>query len=408
MIILDEKKELAVKAKNKKSLLGADIDLDSFKGVDGNPPNRYSVKELAVEEQGLLENIGIKPVENETAGSYIQIDQNKIIYDSLTQTAEILPTKEAIRKYNWIKDYYWNAVNVDTDKYTSAVELELHNGYFIRAKKGQRTTQPIQACMMLKSANIKQNIHNIVIAEEGSEIHLVTGCVAPNILEPALHLGITEFYVKKNAKLTFTMIHRWGKKTFVRPRSAAIVEDGGIFINNYIVLGPVGDLQTYPTVYLKGKNSKAELYSVIYGTGNSVYDVGGRIILEAEGASGKVVSRTIGTDESIVYARGQLIGNHAGSRAHLECNGLLLSDKARLVAIPELEAQTTGVELSHEATIGKIEQEQLTYLMSRGLSEEEANALIVRGFMTISVPDLPQTLQKTVDYAIRLTKLGGF
>ncbi len=403
-----DKKELAFKAKDKKSPIGADIDLNVFKSEIRETSSESDIKQIAVEERRIMENVGVNPEEKKTAGIYVQIDQNRVFYNSLTQKAEILPIKEAIEKYEWLKDYYWNAVNVDADKYTSAVELELHNGYFIRARRGQRIREPVQACLMLKTGNIKQNIHNIIIVEENAELHLVTGCVSPNILEPALHLGITEFYVKKNAKLTFTMIHRWGKRTLVRPRSAAIVEEGGVFINNYIILSDVGDLQTYPTVYLKGENSKAELYSVIYGTGKSIYDVGGRIILEAEGAKGKIVSRTIGADESIIYARGHLIGKRSGCRAHLECNGLLLSDKSRLTAIPELEAETTGVELSHEATIGKIEQEQLTYLMSRGLSEEEANSLIVRGFMTINVPDLPPTLQKTVDDAIRLTKLSGF
>ncbi len=401
-------KELAIKAKDKKSPIGEDIDLDVFKSEDRKASSKRSMEQIAAEERRLMENVGVNPDEKKTAGLYVQIDQSKVFYNSLNQKAEILPIKDAIKKYEWLKDYYWNAVNVDTDKYTSAVELELHNGYFIRAGEGQKIREPVQACLMLKTGNIKQNIHNIIIVEENAELHLVTGCVSPSILEPALHLGITEFYIKKNAKLTFTMIHRWGKRTLVRPRSAAIVEEGGVFINNYIILSDVGNLQTYPTVYLKGENSKAELYTVIYGTGKSIYDVGGRIILEAEGTKGKVVSRTIGADESIIYARGQLIGKHSGCRAHLECNGLLLSDKSRLTAIPELEAETTGVELSHEATIGKIEQEQLTYLMSRGLSEEEANSLIVRGFMTINVPDLPATLQKTVDDAIKLTKLTGF
>ncbi|WEU40649.1 MAG: SufD family Fe-S cluster assembly protein [Candidatus Odinarchaeum yellowstonii] len=405
---MNNKKELAIKAKDKKSPIGADIDLASFKSEVKPSSSKNDVEELAVEERRLMENVGVNPDEEKTAGVYIQVDQSKVLYNALTGEAEILPIKEAIKKYEWLNNYYWSAVNVDFDKYTSAVELELHNGYFIRAKAGQKISEPIQACLMLKTGYIKQNIHNIVIVEEGAELHLVTGCVSPSTLEPALHLGITEFYVKKNAKLTFTMIHRWGKRTLVRPRSAAIVEDGGVFINNYVILSDVGDLQTYPTVYLKGENSKAELYSVIYGSGKSIYDVGGRIILEAEGAKGKVVSRTIGTEDSIIYARGQLIGRRSGCRAHLECNGLLLSERSRLIAIPELEAETIGVELSHEATIGKIEQEQLTYLMSRGLSEEEANALIVRGFMTINVPDLPPSLQKTVDEAIRLTKLSGF
>lgn len=405
---MDETRELADKAKDKRSLIGTDVELKRFNATDPNPEASYGLEELAGDEKNLIAEIGIKDKDRESSGTYIQVNKNKVIYTPTSKKIELLPIKEAIKRYNWIKNYYWRAVSVDTDKYTSNVELDLHNGYFIRAHRSQKAQEPVQACLLLKSANLKQNIHNLIIAEEDSELHVITGCVSPSTLEPALHLGITEFYVKKNAKLTFTMIHRWGKNSYVRPRSAAIIEEGGVFINNYIILGAVGDIQTYPTVYLRGRKAKAELYSVIYGTGKSLYDVGGRVVLESEETSGKVISRSIANDESTIYARGQLLGKSPNSRAHLECNGLLLSEKARLIAVPELEAQVTGVELSHEASVGKIQQEQLIYLMSRGLTEDEANSLIVRGFMSINVPDMPSKLKKTIDDAIQLTKLKGF
>ncbi|MHA1835551.1 MAG: SufB/SufD family protein, partial [Candidatus Odinarchaeia archaeon] len=400
-------KKLAEKSKNKKALIGEDIDLNMFDQKDIDSTYSNSVDELSREEEKMINKVGVKSDLKGTAGSYIQIDQRKVIFNKLFKNVEILPIKNALKKYDWLKDYYWKAVKVDTDKYTSNVEIELHNGYFIRSHPGEKVTQPVQSCLMIKTGKIKQDIHNIIIAEENSELHVITGCVSPPNLEPALHIGVSEFYVKKNAKLTFTMIHRWSENSYVRPRSAIIVEEGGVFINNYVILGPVKDLQTYPKVYLRGKNAKAELYSVIYGAGSSTYDIGGKIILEEENTSGKVVSRAIADGESKIYARGELVGKASNSRAHLECNGLLLSEKAKLYAIPQLSAEVTGVDLSHEASVGKIQQEQLIYLMSRGLSEEEANSLVVRGFMTLRVPELPPNLQKTIDDAIKLTKLKG-
>ncbi|MHA1333746.1 MAG: SufB/SufD family protein [Candidatus Odinarchaeia archaeon] len=398
---LNDLKEKALKAKDKKPQIGDDVPLENFSTQD-TYETLSDIAELKSDEKQLLKDVGLNL--EKSPGAYVQVDQSKVFYTSRYENVEVLPTAEAIEKYKWLKEYWWKAVPVDLDKFTANVELEPFNGYFIRSKPNTKTTTPVQSCLMLKTFRSKQNIHNVIIAEENSEIHVITGCAAPTKLETALHLGITEFYVKKNAKLTFTMIHKWSSGTVVKPRAVAILEEGAVFINNYIILSPVKEIQTFPTVYLKGEGAKAELYSVIYGSGASKYDVGGRIVVEAKNTRGKVVSRAVATDETKIYARGHLVGKSPDTRAHLECNGLLLSDKAEIHAVPQLSALVSGTELSHEATVGKIEAEQLIYLMSRGLTEEQANDLIVRGFMTVRIPELPDALEKSIDQAIKLTK----
>ncbi|MHA1238931.1 MAG: SufB/SufD family protein [Candidatus Odinarchaeia archaeon] len=398
---LNDLKEKALKAKDKKPQIGDDVSLENFSTQD-TYETLSDIGELKSDEKQLLKDVGLNL--EKSPGAYVQVDQSKVFYTSRYENVEVLPTAEAIEKYKWLKEYWWKAVPVDLDKFTANVELEPFNGYFIRSKPNTKTTTPVQSCLMLKTFRSKQNIHNVIIAEENSEIHVITGCAAPTKLETALHLGITEFYVKKNAKLTFTMIHKWSSGTVVKPRAVAILEEGAVFINNYIILSPVKEIQTFPTVYLKGEGAKAELYSVIYGSGASKYDVGGRIVVEAKNTRGKVVSRAVATDETKIYARGHLVGKSPDTRAHLECNGLLLSDKAEIHAVPQLSALVSGTELSHEATVGKIEAEQLIYLMSRGLTEEQANDLIVRGFMTVRIPELPDALEKSIDQAIKLTK----
>jgi Fe-S cluster assembly scaffold protein SufB len=145
----------------------------------------------------------------------------------------------------------------------------------------------------------------------------------------------------------------------------------------------------------------------VYGSQNSFYDIGGKIHLEAPQSSGILVSRAIAADQSHVVTRGEIIGKTPKTRGHLRCDGLLLSETARISAIPQLEAQTKDAALSHEATVGKIEAEQLNYLMARGLSEEEAQSLIVQGFLTLETPELPPIIQQSVDKAIHLTLSKG-
>jgi len=176
------------------------------------------------------------------------------------------------------------------------------------------------------------------------------------------------------------------------------VEEGGLFLNNYVCMKAVRSLQMYPTTHLIGKDAVARFYSIIVGTPGSEYDLGGRIFLKHPGNRAEIVARTISNGGKII-ARGHLIGEVPEIKAHLECRGLLLNG-GLIHAIPELEGRADGVEMSHEAAVGKIAQEEIAYLMSRGLSEDEATATIVRGFLSVDIPGLPPQLQAEIDRAI--------
>ena len=240
--------------------------------------------------------------------------------------------------------------------------------------------------------------HNYRISQLDDELHIITGCATSPHLKRGVHVGISEFFVKRNAKLTFTMIHNWAEEMLVRPRSVAQVEEGGLFLNNYICMKPVRSLQMYPTTHLVGKDAVARFYSIIVGSPGSEYDLGGRIFLKKPGNRAEIVARTISNGGNII-ARGHLIGEVPDIKAHLECKGLLLNG-GLIHAIPELEGHADGVEMSHEAAVGKIAQEEITYLMSRGLSEDEATSTIVRGFLSVDIPGLPPQLKAEIDKAI--------
>ena len=396
----DQLKEKAKKAKDKKGAIGPDINLDEF---DQAPvPHSYLAEEdlcdLPQEEQERLIMSGLDVTEKERGGTYLQKDTSVIHCHSRQEGIEVIPIKKALEQYDWIKEYYWKLVAVDTDKYTAAAELELHDGYVIRALPGSKSIYPIQACLYLDKDGLQQNVHNLIIAEEDSELHIITGCATSPHLKRGAHVGISEFFVKKNAKLSFTMIHNWAEDMVVRPRSVAQVEEGGLFINNYICMKPVRSLQMYPTTHLVGRDAVARFYSIIVGSPGSEYDLGGRIFLKHPGNRAEIVARTISNGGKII-ARGHLIGEVPGIKAHLECRGLILNG-GLIHAIPELEGLVDGVEMSHEAAVGKIAQEEITYLMSRGLTEDEATSTIVRGFLSVDIPGLPPQLKAEIDKAI--------
>jgi uncharacterized protein len=396
---LGELKEKAEKALQKKAAFGEDINLQQF---DSAPvPHAYladeELCELPQEEQKRLIMAGLDVTQKERGGTFFQKDTSVIHCHSRQDGIEVLPVRKALEK-DWIQEYFWKLVPVDADKYTASAALDLHDGYVIRALPGSKSIYPVQACLYLDKEGLQQNVHNLVIAEEGSELHIITGCSTSPHMKNGIHVGISEFFVKKNAKLSFTMIHNWAEDMYVRPRSVARVEEGGLFLNNYICMKPVKSLQMYPTTHLEGDDAVARFYSIIVGSPGSEYDLGGRIFLKKPGNKAEIVARTISNGGKII-ARGHLIGEVAEIKAHLECKGLLLNG-GLIHAIPELEGHVDGVEMSHEAAVGKIAQEEISYLMSRGLSEEEATSTIVRGFLNVDIPGLPPQLKAEIDRAI--------
>jgi len=396
---IEDLRERAAKAINKKAAFGPDVDLKEF---DPAPvPHTYLADEdmcdLPPEEQKRLIMAGLDVTQKERSGTFFQKDTSVIHCHSQQQGIEVMPIRKALEQ-EWIKDYYWKLAAVDADKFTAAAELGLHDGYMIRALPGSKSIYPVQACLYLDKEGLQQNVHNIIIAEEGSELHIITGCSTSPHMKKGIHVGISEFFIKKNAKLSFTMIHNWAEDMVVRPRSVAQVEEGGLFLNNYVCMKPTKSLQMYPTTHLVGRDAVARFYSIIVGSPGCEYDLGGRIFLKHPGNKAEIVARTISNGGRII-ARGHLIGEVPEIKAHLECKGLLL--KGGLIhAIPELEGHVDGVEMSHEAAVGKIAQEEISYLMSRGLSEEEATSTIVRGFLNVDIPGLPLQLRAEIDRAI--------
>jgi len=397
---LAELKEKAALAKDKQADLGPDIDLAMF---DKAPvPHKYLADEdmcaLPAEEQTHLVMAGLDVTKKERSGTFFQKDTSVIHCETKQEGIEVIPIRKALEQHDWVREYYWKLASVETDKYTAAAELDLHDGYVIRALPGSKTVYPIQACLYLDKDGLQQTVHNLIIAEEGAELHIISGCATSPHLKRGVHVGISEFFVKKNAKLSFTMIHNWAEDMQVRPRSVARVEAGGLFLNNYICMKPVKSLQMYPTTHLEGEDSVARFYSIIVGSAGSEYDVGGRVFLKKPGCRAEIVARAISNGGKII-ARGHLVGQVPDIKAHLECKGLLLNGGV-IHAIPELEGHADGVELSHEAAVGKIAQEEISYLMSRGLSEDEAVSTIVRGFLSVDIPGLPEQLKAEIDRAI--------
>ncbi len=354
-----------------------------------------------------LERLGADVRGNMISGSYFLRDNHVslLIKKVLERSGAILmDLKEARSKVEWLRRYYWRALSPGADKFTKLASETEENGVVLYVPRGTKIKLPIQSCFLISKPDWEQVVHNVVVVDEGAEVTLNTVCAA--VTEDTLHVGVTEMYVGKGAKLNYVMIHGWRESSEARPRTGAVVEEGGVLNMYYVNLRPVSLVQSSPVVRLN-VDSSVNITSILLGLGGSRLEVGSKVELSAEGASAEIVSRSIARDESRIRMLGELVGMSSGARGHLECKGLQLSDRAVIEAIPILRSESEDVELTHEAAIGRLSEEGLYYLMSKGFSEEEATSMMIRGFVDVGLETMPPAVRPQISTVLNLIAKYG-
>jgi Fe-S cluster assembly scaffold protein SufB len=339
--------------------------------------------------------------ETKRSGSFLVTNDKTTESESNEENLVVMPISFAMQVYDWVNELRFSLVDREKDEFTKEVASSKDLvGSFTYVKEGAKIVAPFQSCFFLHGQGFRQVLHNIIVLEPNSELNIITGCATGNLVSVGSHIAVTEMFVRKGAHLTYTMIHDWGSQAVVYPRAAIDVEEGAVFTSNYLALTQVKEIQSNPVAYLSD-NANVKFNSIIYGRAGSSFDMGARGILKGENASCEIISR-VASKNCKITLRAYIEGNGKNTKGHTECNGLLLDDKSSVTAIPELKANNMDTELSHEASIGKIAGEQLNYLMSRGLDEETARALLIRGFLEKGIDGLPGSLKKKVDKLIEV------
>ena len=347
----------------------------------------------------------VTEIVKEKAGSFVQYDESEILYEIEKMYAgrlELLPMDEAIKKYRFVREKMGKLVRVD--RYAEKAIKERTGGYFIRIKRGAKIEKPVQTCLIMKRGG-EQKPWNMIVVEEGARATVVTGCSGAALLSEGLHIGGTEFFVGENARLDYVMIHVWPRDIEVRPRSAAVVSKNGIFNSLYVALRPGAIIQMNPVVEA-GRGAKVELLSILKGERGTVVDVGGEIHLTGRESSGLIKSRSVAYRKAKITVRSKIVG-YGKSRGHVDCRGIVMEEGAEINAVPVLESRSRDTLLTHEAGVGKIEEEQLFYLETRGFSEEEATELVVRGFLSPRIPWLSRELRREIELLARVAARGS-
>lgn len=319
--------------------------------------------------------------------------------------------EEAVKKYpDLVKKYFSKIYPLSDHKFAALHYALWSGGAFVYIPPNVKITQPIEAFFIISSALESQYEHTMVIADENSYIHFIEGCAAPMFPKYSFHNGAVEVYVHKNAHVRFTTIQNWSKRIINFNNKRSIVEENG-----YIewLEGGIGARVSYvyPSAILRGKNAKASILAVSIANGPYIKDNGAKVYHLAPNTKSEVIAKSISSNGGLTIYRGLIyIAKGAISAAsHVQCDSLLLDEKSRSMTIPHNQVLEANAEVTHEATAGRISEDALFYLQSRGLSEDESKSLIVLGFMHDLIRELPFEMANILNTVIQLefSKLGG-
>lgn len=354
-----------------------------------------------------FERLGIPEAERKSlAGAGAQYE-SEVIYHNLKKRLKdkgviFLDMDEAVKKYpNLVKKYFMtNCINPNLHKFSALHAAVWSGGTFIYVPKKVKVDMPLQAYFRMNAKKGGQFEHTLIIADQDSEVHYIEGCSAPLYSENSLHAGCVEIYVLKGARVKYSSIENWSKNTYNLNTKRAVVYEEGIM---EWVNGNLGSKVTmlYPCSVLIGKNSRTNYLGIAYAGKGQNQDTGCKVYHLAPNTRCNVVSKSISKNGGTASYRGlvEIKKGCINSKASVKCNGLMLDNKSRAKTFPSMGVSENKVEVAHEATIGKIGEEQLFYLMSRGLSKEEATKMIIAGFIEPVIKNLP------LEYALELNKL---
>jgi len=379
-------------------------DITYYKKVTENIKNDWN--ELPSDIKNTFDNLGLPDAERKyLSGIHAQYESESVYHNMLKELEDkniiFCDTDTALKKYPDIfKKYFNNLVKYDENKYTALNGAVWSGGTFIYVPPHTTLDRPLQSYFRINSKNMGQFERTIIIIDEESSIHYMEGCTAPTYTEDALHAAVVEIYVKKGAKCRYTTIQNWSSDVYNLVTKRAIVEENGLM---EWIDGNIGSKvnMKYPSCILNGKYAKGNCISIAVATTNQIQDAGAKMIHLAPHTKSSIISKSIALKGGTSNYRGTVrIGKNANnSYAYVKCDTIIVDDKSKSDTIPKNIVDNDTSFIEHEATVSKIDEEKLFYLMSRGLSEDKARELLMMGFIDRFREELP------MEYAVELNAL---
>jgi Fe-S cluster assembly protein SufB len=363
--------------------------------------------ELPEDIKNTYDKLGIPEAEKQRliAGVAAQYE-SEVVYHQIREDLEekgviFVDTDTGLREHeDLFREYFASVIPAGDNKFASLNTAVWSGGSFIYVPPGVHVDIPLQAYFRINTENMGQFERTLIIADEGSYVHYVEGCTAPIYKSDSLHSAVVEIVVKKNARVRYTTIQNWSNNVYNLVTKRATAAEGATM---EWIDGNIGSKVTmkYPAVFLLGEHAKGETLSIAFAGEGQHQDAGSKMVHAAPNTSSTIVSKSVARGGGRTSYRGlvQIMEGAHGSKSSVVCDALLVDTISRSDTYPYVDIREDDVKMGHEATVSKVSEDQLFYLMSRGLTEEEAMAMIVRGFVEPIARELP------MEYALELNRL---
>ncbi len=353
-----------------------------------------------------FDKLGIPEAERKFLGGVSAQYESEVVYHQIREDLEkqgviFMDMDSGLREHpDIVKEYFATVIPPADNKFASLNSAVWSGGSFIYVPPGVHVEIPLQAYFRINTENMGQFERTLIIADEGSSVHYIEGCTAPVYSSDSLHSAVVELIAKPGAHIRYTTIQNWSSNVYNLVTKRAIAHEGATV---EWVDGNLGSKVTmkYPAVYLMGPQARAEIISVAMAGAGQHQDAGGKVVHAAPDTTSTIVSKSISKDGGRTSYRG-LLKVYKGAenvKSYVRCDALMLDEISRSDTYPSIEVDEDNVSIEHEASVSKISEDQLFYLMARGLGEAEAKTMIVNGFFDVFTKELP------MEYAVELNRL---
>jgi len=366
----------------------------------------HSWEDVPEEIKDTFEKLGIPEAERKVLAGVGAQYESEMVYHSLREEWEkqgviFDSIEDGLKNHpDLFREYFGTVIPTQDNKFAAMNAAVWSGGSFVYIPPGVHLDTPLQAYFRVNQERMGQFERTLIICDEGASAHYIEGCTAPVYSTESFHSGVIEIVVKKNARFRYTTIQNWSNNMYNLVTQRAVVHEGA---NMEWLDGNLGSKLTmkYPSCYLVGEGAHGEILSIAYSGDGQHQDTGGKVVHVAPHTTSSIISKSISKGHGRSTYRG-LCKVHEGAhhaRSNVECDALLINDTSRTDTYPYIEIEENDANVGHEASVSKIGEEQLFYLTSRGISEEEAMAMIVRGFIEPIAKELP------LEYAVELNRL---
>lgn len=363
-------------------------------------------EKLPKEIKETYDRIGVPEAEKKFLSGVSAQYESEVVYESinklLTKQGVIFCDMDtAVRKYpEVVREYFGTLIPPHDNKFAALNSAVWSGGSFVYVPKGVHVQLPLQAYFRINAERFGQFERTLIIAEEGSSVHYIEGCTAPIYTTNSLHAAVVEIFVKKNARVRYTTVQNWSKNVYNLVTKRAKAQENAIMEWIDCNIGSQVTMK-YPSVYLMGEGARGEVLSIAFAGADQHQDAGAKMLHFAPHTSSRIVSKSISKDSGRTSYRGlvQVFPGAKESSVYVSCDALILDEKSRSDTYPSMRIKENDVTVQHEATVEKLGEEKLFYLMSRGMSKTEAEGLLVNGFIDPVAKEIP------LEYSIELNRL---